>query len=96
MMDLRIGDRLGGGTQTAESWRLKLFKKRVEEQLKPAPFSINDLAVDGNDVMKELKIKPGPKVGEILQKLFEDVDEDLSKNNKEYLLKRIKELEKGG
>lgn len=92
MMDLRIGDRLGGGTQTAESWRLKLFKKRVEEQLQPAPFSINDLAIDGNDVMRELNIKPGRKVGEILQKLFEEVDEDLSKNNKEYLLKRVKEI----
>lgn len=92
MMDLRIGDRLGGGTQTAESWRLKLFKKRIEDQLKPAPFSINDLAIDGNDVMKELNLKPGPKVGEILRKLFEEIDEDLSKNKKEYLLKRIKEL----
>lgn len=92
MMDLRIGDRLGGGTQTAESWRLKLFKKRIEEQLAPAPFSINDLAIDGNDVMKELHIKPGPKVGFILQKLFEEVDEDLSKNTREYLLHRLKEL----
>ncbi|OGH37503.1 MAG: hypothetical protein A3B44_02830 [Candidatus Levybacteria bacterium RIFCSPLOWO2_01_FULL_38_21] len=92
MMDLRIGDRLGGGTQQAESWRLKLFKKRVEEQLSPAPFSINDLAIDGNDVMKILGIKPGPKVGEILQKLFEEVDEDLSKNTKEYLTKRVKKL----
>src|SRR3989344_491170 len=92
MMDLRIGDRLGGGTQTAESWRLKLFKKRIEDQLKPAPFSINDLAVDGNDVMKILNIKPGPKVGELLQKLFEEVDEDLSRNNKDYLIKKIKEL----
>lgn len=93
MMDLRIGDRLGGGTQTAESWRLKLFKKRIEVQLRPAPFSINDLAIDGNDIMKELKIKPGPKIGEILNKLFLEVDEDLSKNNKEFLLKRIKELD---
>jgi len=92
MMDLRIGDRLGGGTQTAQSWRLKLFKKRIEDQLQPAPFSINDLAIDGNDVMKTLNIKPGPKVGQILQKLFEEVDEDLTKNKKEYLLKRIKEL----
>ncbi len=92
MIDLRVGDRLGGGTQTAESWRLKLFKKRVEEQLQPAPFSIHDLAIDGNDVMKDLHIKPGPKVGELLQKLFEEVDEDLSKNNKEYLLRRIKEI----
>ena len=92
MMDLRVGDRLGGGTQTAESWRLKLFKQRVEEQLAPAPFSINDLAIDGNDVMKELNLKPSRKIGEILQKLFEEVDEDLSKNTKEYLLKQIKEL----
>ena len=94
MMDLRIGDRLGGGTQTAESWRLKLFKKRVEEQLQPAPFSINDLVIDGNDIMKELKLKPGPKIGEILQKLFEEVDEDLEKNNKEYLIKRVGEIAK--
>ncbi|MEK7502771.1 MAG: hypothetical protein AAB609_04550, partial [Patescibacteria group bacterium] len=71
---------------------LKLFRKRVEEQLLPAPFSINDLALDGNDVMKILGIKPGPKVGEILQKLFEEVDEDLSKNTKEYLTERIKKL----
>lgn len=92
MMDLRVGDRLGGGTQTAESWRLKLFKKRVEEQLAPAPFSINDLAINGNDIMKELNLKPGPQIGEILQKLFEEVDEDLSKNTKEYLLNRIKNI----
>lgn len=92
MMDLRIGDRLGGGTQTAESWRLKLFKKRVEEQLGPKPFSINDLAIDGNDVMQELKIKPSRKVGEILQKLFLEVEEDLSRNTKDYLLQRITEI----
>lgn len=92
MMDLRIGDRLGGGTQTAESWRLKLFRKRIEDQLKPAPFSINDLAIDGNDIMKELNIKPGPKVGEILQRLFEEVDEDLSKNTQEYLITRLKQF----
>ncbi|MGI8419289.1 MAG: CCA tRNA nucleotidyltransferase [Candidatus Levyibacteriota bacterium] len=92
MMDLRVGDRLGGGTQTAESWRLKLFKKRVEEQLAPAPFSINDLAIDGNDIMKELQIKPSRQIGELLQKLFEEVDENLDNNNRDYLLKRVKEL----
>jgi len=93
MMDLRIGDRLGGGTQTAESWRLKLFKERVAGELAPKPFSIEDMAINGNDVMKELGIKPGPKIGKILQQLFEETDEDLSKNNREYLLKRVKELD---
>ncbi len=94
MMDLRVGDRLGGGTQTAESWRLKLFKEKIEKELSPVPFSINDLKIDGNDIMNVLQLKQGPKVGDILQKLFEEVDEDLSKNNKDYLLKRIKDLAK--
>ena len=92
MMDLRIGDRLGGGTQKAESWRLKKFKERVAGELAPKPFAMNDLAVNGKDVMRILNIKPGPKVGEILKKLFEEVDENLKLNNKEYLEKRIKEL----
>ncbi len=94
MIDLRIGDRLGSGIpeERAESWRLRKFKARIEEQLQPEPFSIKDLAIDGNDLMKELQIKPGPKIGEILQTLFEEVDEDLSKNTKEYLLDRLKQL----
>jgi tRNA nucleotidyltransferase (CCA-adding enzyme) len=92
MMDLRIGDRLGGGTQTAESWRLKKFKEKVAGELAPKPFSINDLVVDGKDVMRILNIKPGPKIGEILEKLFAEVDENLELNSKEYLEKRIKEL----
>lgn len=91
MMDLRIGDRLGGGTQVAESWRLKKFKERVATELNP-PFSINDLAIDGNDIMRELEIEPGPKIGEILNKLFIEVDENLELNNRDYLLKRIQEL----
>ena len=91
MMDLRIGDRLGGGTQVAESWRLKKFKERVAAELNP-PFSINDLVIDGNDIMRELAIEPGPKVGEILSKLFIEVDENLKLNTREHLLSRIKEL----
>jgi putative nucleotidyltransferase with HDIG domain len=91
MIDLRIGDRLGGGTQTAESWRLKKFKERLEEQLHP-PFSINDMAIDGNDVMLTLNIPPGKRVGQILQTLFSEVDEDLTKNNKEYLLSRLEQF----
>ncbi|KKQ15129.1 MAG: hypothetical protein US28_C0022G0001, partial [Candidatus Daviesbacteria bacterium GW2011_GWA1_36_8] len=54
------------------------------------PFSISDLKVNGTDVMEILKIKPGPKVGEVLNKLFQEVLEDASKNNREYLMGRIK------
>ncbi|OGE19051.1 hypothetical protein A3D83_00090 [Candidatus Daviesbacteria bacterium RIFCSPHIGHO2_02_FULL_41_10] len=92
MMSLRIGDRLGGGTQKAVSWRMEKFAERIKQVLKK-PFSISDLKVNGKDVMETLAIPPGPKVGEILNKLFEEVLEDSSKNNKEYLLKRIRDLD---
>ncbi|MAG59916.1 hypothetical protein CMO96_03965 [Candidatus Woesebacteria bacterium] len=91
MLDLRVGDRLGGGAKET-SWRFEKFKKRIKEVQKQ-PFSVNDLKVDGKDVMKALGIKSGPKVGEILGKLFSEVEKDQKKNNKEYLLGRIKKYE---
>lgn len=90
MLDLRVGDRLGGGARET-SWRLEKFKKRLEEVQKQ-PFSLTDLKVNGNDVMKILGIKPGPRVGEVLEKLFAEVEEDQKKNNRKYLLARIKEV----
>ena len=91
MMAIRVGDRLGGGTQTETSWRIERFKERVKQVLQK-PFSIADLKINGKDVMETLKIKPGPKVGEILQKLFEEVLEDTSKNNRAYLLEEINKV----
>lgn len=91
MMDLRVGDRLGGGLQQPESWRLKLFRKRLKEVLKK-PFTVADLKVDGHDVMKILGISPGPKVGIILNALFEEVADDPKKNERENLLKVIKDF----
>lgn len=90
MMALRIGDRKGGGSK-ATSWRLLEFQKRIEEQL-VEPMEINDMVVDGHDVMEILGIPPGPKIGEVLGALFEEVLEDSGKNNREYLLGRIKQL----
>lgn len=91
MMDLRIGDRLGSGTKEAEGWRLKEYKKRIEQLLMPT-FTVKDLVIDGNDVMRILDIKPGRKIGETLSLLFEEVLDDPERNNKEYLEKRVLEL----
>ena len=87
MLDLRTGDRIGSGA-TPTSWRLDLFKKRLDEVQKQ-PFQIKDLKIDGNEVMKILKIKPGPKVGEILKKLFDQVVDGKIKNEKQTLLNHI-------
>lgn len=90
MLALRIGDRLGGGAKET-SWRLEKYKKRIEE-VQQQPFSVKDLKVNGDDVMHILGIKPGPKIGEILEQLFKEVEEDPSKNTREYLLQRIKDF----
>lgn len=90
MIDLRIGDRLGGGARET-SWRLEEFKRRLIEVQKQ-PFTVKDLKVNGYDVMKILNIPPGPKVGEVLNKLFEEVVEKKIENERETLLKRIKEI----
>lgn len=84
MLALRIGDRLGGGAQET-SWRLELFKKRLEE-VQQQPFSIKDLKINGNDVMHIFGCKPGPLVGETLSKLFRDVEKGTLQNNREALL----------
>jgi len=89
MIDLRVGDRLGGGARET-SWRLEEFKKRIIEVQKQ-PFTIHDLKISGNDVMKELNLKPGPKVGEILEQLFEEVEEKKIPNKKKALLAHLKQ-----
>jgi len=87
ILDLRTADRVGSGA-TPTSWRLDLFKKRIVEVQKE-PFTVKDLKVDGTDVMKVLNIKPSKQVGDILDKLFEQVVEKKLENDREILLKNI-------
>jgi putative nucleotidyltransferase with HDIG domain len=90
MIALRRSDRLGSGAKES-SWRWELFKKRLVEVQKQ-PFTVKDLKVNGNDVMEILKIKPSRKVGEILDKLFAEVEEKPELNVREELLEKIREL----
>lgn len=88
MLALRTGDRIGSGA-TPTSWRLDLFKKRIVEVQKE-PFAVKDLKINGYDVMKTLSLKPGPRIGEILDDLFSKVVEKKLENEKEILLAELK------
>lgn len=92
MIALRRGDRVGSGAKET-SWRWELFKKRIVEVQKQ-PFAVKDLKINGNDVMKILKIKPGRKVGEVLEAIFKEVEEKPELNEREILLEKIKKLGK--
>ena len=87
MLALRVADRLGGGARET-SWRLEEFKKRLIEVQKQ-PFTVRDLKIGGNDVMKVLNLNPGPEVGKILETLFEKVVAKEIPNTKEALLSEL-------
>lgn len=57
-------------------------------------FSIKDLKINGKDLEKA-GIEPSPFMGEVLERLLDEVMDDKTENEKEALLKRASELAKG-
>lgn len=91
LIDVRIGDRLGSGVPKAKPYRLRHFEFMVEKVSKDA-LSVKKLAINGHDLMNDLGMKPGPKIGAILDVLLGEVIDNAAKNNHEYLLRRSKDL----
>jgi tRNA nucleotidyltransferase (CCA-adding enzyme) len=91
LIDVRVGDRLGSGVPKAVPYKLRHFKYMVD-RISHDPLSVKMLKVDGNDLMKELKLKAGPMLGAILDVLLSEVIEDPDKNVKKTLLARAKKL----
>jgi tRNA nucleotidyltransferase (CCA-adding enzyme) len=92
MLALRVGDRLGGGARET-SWRTEIFKKRLIE-VQRVPFRVQDLQINGYDVMRELAVPQGPAIGKILTALFTEVDEEKLPNEREALLTRMRAIGK--
>ena len=57
-----------------------------------AALTPRDLAVNGNDLMKEVGMKPGRAIGEVLEALLELVLTDPAVNERETLLARAREI----
>jgi len=93
LIDLRVADRLGSGVPKAKPYKLR----HLEYMMKKVKFdaiSVKMLKINGNDLMKILKIKPSPKIGAILDVLLSEVIDNQKLNNKEYLTQRCLELNK--
>ncbi len=90
ILDLREGDRLGSGARKT-SWRLEELKQRIVEQLNQ-PLTVTDLDINGQDLINELGMKPGPLIGDILDNLLEKVLENPELNQKQKLLQEAKQM----
>jgi poly(A) polymerase/tRNA nucleotidyltransferase (CCA-adding enzyme) len=93
LIQVRMADRIGSGVPKAEPYKLRHLRYMIEKVSRD-PISVKMLKVDGNDVMEILKIKPGPKVGQILHILLEEVINDPKKNEENFLKKEIERLGK--
>lgn len=93
LIRLREADRIGSGVPKAQPYRLRALQAMIEK-VKADPISPKMLKIDGNDLMKELKIKPGPRLGQIIAILLEEVLTEPKNNDKKELLKRAEELNK--
>jgi poly(A) polymerase/tRNA nucleotidyltransferase (CCA-adding enzyme) len=91
LIKVREADRIGSGVPKAVPYKLRHLLFMVEK-VKQDPLSPKMLAVDGKDVMETAQIEPGPKVGQILSILLDEILEDPKKNEIKYLKTRIKEL----
>lgn len=91
LVALRVGDRLGSGTKVGYTTKLKQFRERVVEVQKD-PIDTRMLKIDGSDLMKLLKVEPGPLIGKVMDALLEEVLDDPARNTKPYLSKRAREL----
>ncbi|MBA3046840.1 CCA tRNA nucleotidyltransferase [Patescibacteria group bacterium] len=93
LIDLRIADRLGSGVPKAKPYKLRHLEYMMEK-VRQDPLSVKMLKINGDELMKLLKIQPSPKIGAILDVLLSEVVDDPDLNNKEYLENRSQELNK--
>jgi len=91
LIKVREADRIGSGVPKAVPYKLRHLLFMIEK-VKRDPISPKMLKVNGEDVMKILKIQPGPKIGMILSILLDEVIDEPSKNRIKNLELRIKEL----
>lgn len=91
LMKVREADRIGSGVPKATPYKTRhlLF---IIEKVKRDPISPKMLKLDGNDLMRALKIKPGPRIGYILSILLEEVIDDPEKNDRARLERRAQKL----
>jgi tRNA nucleotidyltransferase (CCA-adding enzyme) len=83
---LREADNAGSGVE-AEAHGLGELRARVRDQLAArAVLDLRHLAVDGDDLMAELGLPPGPTLGRILDALLERVVIDPATNDRATLL----------
>jgi poly(A) polymerase/tRNA nucleotidyltransferase (CCA-adding enzyme) len=87
LMQVRECDRVGMKKVEAP-YRLRKYHSMIEEALRD-PISVGQLAIDGEFLINEVGMKPGPRMGWTLHALLEEVLENPKLNTVEELKSRV-------
>ncbi|PJE51291.1 MAG: hypothetical protein COV29_00860 [Candidatus Yanofskybacteria bacterium CG10_big_fil_rev_8_21_14_0_10_36_16] len=91
LIKVREADRIGSGVPKARPYKLRHLMFMIDKVSRD-PISPKMLELNGDELMKLLGLEPGPKVGLLINALMGEVLDDPDRNNKDYLVNRVKEL----
>jgi len=91
LLKLRAADNVGSGL-APDAGRLAELRRRIDDELRlNPPLSLADLAVRGDDLTRELDIRPGPPIGRLLERLLRLVIADPAQNRHELLIEHARD-----
>ncbi|MFA6256668.1 MAG: HD domain-containing protein, partial [Candidatus Absconditabacterales bacterium] len=85
ILDITIADRMGqfnplqNSSDITDIDKIRKIMERLHKQ--EGQFTMKQLAVSGEDIMKQCKLNAGPKIGELLKKTLARVIDDIKKRN---------------
>jgi len=90
LLKLRIADANANPKSSFHPEEIEAFENRISEvREKEMAIKISDLDINGED-LEEIGVEKGPKMGEILAKLLEEVIEDPTLNRKNVLVELVR------
>ena len=93
VLKVREADRIGSGVKKAIPYKLRHLLFMIDK-VKRDPLTPKMLKINGDDIMEQLGLPEGTRIGWILHSLLEEVLDDPEKNSREYLTGRARELNK--
>lgn len=90
LLALRRADNVASGVREPASGGSEELGRRARAAIRDDPLQAGQLALTGDDIIRELALEPGPQVGSILAHLLEAVLDDPSLNERGRLIEEAR------
>ena len=92
---LRLADRRGNGSRDGLPVPIRKLQARIAKIIEEEnAITVRDLDINGNIIMDEFRLKPGPVIGRVLNELLEVVLDEPEANTRDNLLSLAREIVK--